>query len=67
MMDIFTLQARETATRKAHTLENTVQFRGLLPLFASIRIAAGLCFSLVIHYAQAVTASKAASGNSFST
>jgi hypothetical protein len=67
MIPIFTLQARETATRKAYTLENTVQFRGLLPHFASLRIAAGLCFSLVIYFAQAVTALKAASGNSFST
>ena len=33
--------------------------------FASSRIAAGLCISLVISFALAVTASKAASGNSF--
>jgi hypothetical protein len=58
MMDIFKMQARETATHEAHTLGNTVQFRGLLPIFASSRIAAG-CVSL------AVTALKAASGNSF--
>jgi len=65
MILLFKMQARETATRKAHTLENTVQFRGLLPNFASLRIAAGFCFSLVISYALAVTALKAASGNSF--
>jgi hypothetical protein len=64
MMDIFKMQARETATHEAHTLGNTVQFRGLLPIFASSRIAAGLV-SLVISYALAVTALKAASGNSF--
>lgn len=64
MMNVFKMQARETVTRKAHTLENTVQFRGLLPTFASSRIAAGLV-SLVISYALAVTALKAASGNSF--
>jgi hypothetical protein len=63
MMDISKMQARETATHEAHTLGNTVQFRGLLPIFASSRIAAG-CVSLVISYALAVTALKAASGNS---
>lgn len=37
----------------------------MISLFASSRIAAGLCISLVISFALAVTALKAASGNLF--
>jgi len=66
MISLFKMQARETATRKAHTLENTVQFRGLLPFCQSTHCGGVLLFfSLVIPFALAVTASKAASGNSF--
>jgi hypothetical protein len=64
MISLSKMQARETATHEAHTLGNTVQFRGLLPIFASSRIAAGFVFS-GYSYALAVTALKAASGNSF--
>jgi hypothetical protein len=66
MISLFKMQARETATHEAHTLGNTVQFRGLLPFCQSTHCGGVLLFfSLVIPFALAVTASKAASGNSF--
>jgi hypothetical protein len=66
MISLSKMQARETATHEAHTLGNTVQFRGLLPFCQSTHCGGVLLFfSLVIPFALAVTASKAASGNSF--